>query len=176
MSHNSTQGLIIVNTGDGKGKSTAAFGQLFRALGAGLNCEVYQFIKKQKSSEIKLLEKYFPEPKVHITGLGFTWNSQDLSEDSKAAQEGWEKAKKALSNPSLDLIVLDELTYPMNYNMIDCEEVYNSLKNRPSHQHVIITGRDANNTLIELTDTVTKMVSIKHHYDSDTPSQRGLEF
>ena len=166
----------MINTGNGKGKSTAAFGQLFRALGAGLNCAVIQFIKKQKSSEIKLLEKHFPHIPIHITGLGFTWNSKNLPKDTAAAQEGWEQAACYLQDSSIELIILDELTYPLNYGMLNKNAIYNTLKNRPTHQHVIITGRDASEKLQSLAQTITDMTLLKHHFDTGIESQLGVEY
>ena len=171
-----TKGLIIVNTGNGKGKTTAAFGQLYRAIGGGFKCAVVQFIKKSISSEVLLLQEKFPEVPVHITGLGFTWNSEDLSKDTQSAQDGWELAKGYLSDSSVDLVVLDELTYPISYKMLDEDDVVTALKNRPQHQHVVITGRDVSTQIIALADTITTMEPTKHHFEEGIMAQKGVEF
>ena len=171
-----TKGLLLINTGNGKGKTTAAFGQLYRAIGGGFNCAVVQFIKKSISSEVKLLQERFPEVPIHITGLGFTWNSKDLSKDTKSAQDGWEIAKGYLSDPTIDLVILDELTYPISYGMLGEEDVVKAISNRPSHQHVVVTGRDASEALKNIADTITTMEPTKHHYDSGVLSQKGVEF
>jgi cob(I)alamin adenosyltransferase len=177
MPTNSQRGLLIVNTGDGKGKSTAAFGTLFRAWGWGLRVCVIQFIKTKtgKWGEVRAAEKIGIE--WHISGDGFTWRSKDLEETVALAQHGWELAKEKITSNNYDLILLDEFTYPLHYGWLDVAEVLDWLrKNRPPTLHIIITGRNAPAELIAYADLVTEMNLVKHPYQQGIKGQPGIEF
>ncbi|MBN2790356.1 MAG: cob(I)yrinic acid a,c-diamide adenosyltransferase [Candidatus Delongbacteria bacterium] len=169
-------GQIIINTGDGKGKSTAAFGTITRALGHGKKVCVIQFIKSPgEYGEVK----FFREQKNvewHISGRGFTWNSEDIEKDKEIALEGFELAKEKINSGDYDLIVLDEITYVTNYKFIDTLELINTIKNRPENVDIILTGRNADSRLIEIADTVTEMLKIKHSYDSGIKAKKGIEY
>ena len=171
------RGLTVINTGNGKGKSTAAFGTMLRAWGRGMKVCAVQFIKSEKSmyGEQMAAEKLGIE--IIASGRGFTWTSKDLSEDESRAQHGWSLAKEKIESGEYDVIVLDEITYPITYGWIEVEEVIECLKNRPEMLHVIITGRDADPKLVEYADLVTEMKEVKHPYrDQGIPAQKGVEF
>ncbi len=169
------RGLILVYTGDGKGKSTAAFGLALRAHGRGLRVKIFQFIKHQgaRFGEHRALAQLG----IPIEGLGdgFTWKSKDLEASARLAQEGWTRAREALLSGALDLVVLDEITYPIRYGWIPLEEVLEALRGRPKHVHALLTGRNAPLELLELADTVTEMRKVKHAFDQGVPAQRGIE-
>ncbi len=167
--------LIVVMTGDGKGKTTSAVGQIVRAYGNGLKPLFLQFLKKDISGEVKtLLEKGIAEH--HIFGNGFTWLSEDLDVDAKKTQLGWEESKKMLLSQKYDLVVLDEFTYAMNYNMVDTDDVCSFFKQyRDILPHIFITGRDASDELCAIADTVSVIMNKKHHYDSNIASKVGIE-
>lgn len=169
------RGLLIVYTGDGKGKSTAAFGLALRAHGRGLRVRIFQFLKHQgaRFGEHRALESLG----IPIEGLGdgFTWKSRDVSASAGLAQEGWRRAKEALLSGAYDLVVLDEATYPLRYGWVPLEEVLSALQARPPHVHVVLTGRGAPEALLELADTVTEMRKVKHAFDLGVPAQRGIE-
>lgn len=171
------KGLLIVNTGDGKGKSTAAFGIVLRAWGRGFRICVIQFIKAEtgKWGEIKAAKKLGIE--WHTTGDGFTWTSKDMDATAARARNGWEIAKEKIASDQYDLIVLDEFTYTMVYNWIDTNETIEWLRlNRPANLHLVITGRSAPDALIEQADLVTEMKVIKHPYEQGILAQAGVEF
>ena len=171
------KGLLIVNTGDGKGKSTAAFGVVLRAWGRGFRICVVQFIKAETGQwgEIKAAKKLGIE--WVTTGDGFTWTSKDMDETIARARHGWEIAKEKIASGNYDLIVLDEFTYTMVYNWLDTIEVLEWLRlNRPSGLHLIITGRSAPEALIAQADLVTEMKLIKHPYEQGIQAQAGIEF
>jgi cob(I)alamin adenosyltransferase len=171
------KGLLIVNTGDGKGKSTAAFGMVLRAWGRGLRICVIQFIKAETGQwgEIKAAKKLGIE--WHTTGDGFTWLSKDMDETTARALHGWETAKEKIASGQYDLIVLDEFTYALHYNWLDTAEVLDWLRlNRPPSLHLVITGRSAPEALIAQADLVTEMRLIKHPYDQGIKAQAGVEF
>jgi cob(I)alamin adenosyltransferase len=171
------KGLVIVNTGDGKGKTTASLGMLLRAWGRGMHVCVIQFIKTETGQwgEIKAAKKLGIE--WHTTGDGFTWLSKDMDETAARALHGWEIAKEKISSGDYDLIVLDEFTYTMSYHWLDTTEVLDWLRlNRPSDLHLVITGRSAPPALIEQADLVTEMLSIKHPFDQGIKAQAGVEF
>ena len=172
------KGLVLVNTGEGKGKSTAAFGVILRAWGRGLRICVIQFIKSEtgKWGEVKAAEKLGIE--WLSTGDGFTWLSKDMDETTARALHGWKMAQKRIANDEYDLIVLDEFTYPLHFEWLDVNEVINWLrKNKPPMLHLIITGRNAPQELIDYADLVTEMKEIKHPYDEQGISaQAGIEF
>jgi len=169
------RGLLIVITGNGKGKSTSGFGTVARAVGHGLNAAVAQFIKGTWAcGERQLLEN--AGVKFSVMGTGFTWNTQDKEKDIAAAKQVWLKCKKLLSDPNLDLVLLDEMTYMLSYKYLDLDEVIEALNNRPKHQHVIITGRACHRAIIDLADTVSEVQSIKHAFDSGMKAQKGIDW
>lgn len=177
MKKKTKPGLVIVNTGDGKGKSTAAFGLLMRAIGQGLRVCAIQFIKSESGrwGEIKAAEKLGVE--WHKTGDGFTWNSKDIDESIARAQHGWQFAQEKIVSGDYDLILLDEFTYTMHFEWLDTAEVTDWLKaNKPEKLHLVITGRKAPQALIDYADLVTEMAKIKHPYDQGRKAQRGIEF
>lgn len=177
MSKNTKKGLLIVNTGDGKGKSTAAFGMVFRAWGRNFRICVIQFIKAETGQwgEIKAAKKLGIE--WHTTGDGFTWTSKNMDETIARAKHGWELAKEKIASNQYDLIVLDEFTYTMVYNWLDTDDVLEWLRlNRPSDLHLVITGRSAPDALIQEADLVTEMTPIKHPYEQGIVAQAGVEF
>jgi cob(I)alamin adenosyltransferase len=177
MGKNIKKGLVIVNTGNGKGKSTSAFGVLLRAWGRGFRICVIQFIKAETGQwgEIKAAKKLGID--WFTTGDGFTWTSKDMDETIARARHGWEIAKEKILGRNYDLIILDEFTYTLHYEWLDTVEVIDWLKaNKPENMHLIITGRDAPATLIEYADLVTEMQEIKHPYQKGIQAQAGIEF
>jgi cob(I)alamin adenosyltransferase len=169
------QGLIIVLTGNGKGKSTSGFGTLTRAVGHGLTAAAIQFIKGSwDCGERNLLSKLGVE--FHVMATGFTWNSQDKNADIEAAQLVWQQAQRLLADTSVDVVLLDELTYMVSYKYLDLDEVINTISKRPPHQHVIITGRNCHRRLIDIADTVSEINSIKHAFDNKIKAQRGIDW
>ena len=169
------RGLVIINTGHGKGKTTAALGLMLRAHGRGLRTRLFQFIKHEgaKFGEHRSLT----ELGIPFAGLGdgFSWRSQDLDKSQALAVAGWEEAKAAILSGDYDLIVLDEVTYPVSWGWIDPDDVVKTLAARPEKMHVVLTGRDAHEKLVAAADTVTEMKKIKHAFDADVPAQRGIE-
>ena len=174
---NPKKGLLIVNTGDGKGKTTAALGIVLRAWGRGFRICVIQFIKAETGrwGEIRAAKKLGIE--WHTTGDGFTWLSKDMDETTARALHGWEIAKERIVSNQYDLIVLDEFTYTMVYEWLNTDEVMEWLRlNRPSNLHLVITGRSAPEALIQQADLVTEMKVIKHPYEQGITAQPGIEF
>lgn len=171
-----TTGLIIVFTGNGKGKTTAALGTVLRAAGHGMKILVLQFIKGTwKYGELESLNKL--GVKIKTLGRGFTWKQSDLKQDVILAQSGWERAKNAIFSGEYDLIVLDELNYVLSYEFLTVDDVVHVLEKKPERLHVIITGRDASPELIERADLVTEMKMIKHPYHArGIKAQKGIEF
>lgn len=170
------KGLIIVNTGDGKGKSTAAFGTLARALGHGMKAGVVQFIKSPGDyGEISFFKD---RAKIdwYVVGRGFTWNSEDIEKDKEVARKGFETTVEMIDSDDYNLIVLDEITYLTNYKFIDIEELIEVLKHKPERLNIILTGRDADPKLIEIADTVTEMRKVKHCFDKGVKAKKGIEF
>ena len=169
------RGLLILYTGDGKGKTTAALGLILRAHGRGLRTALYQFIKRQDAQ----FGEHHALDALHIPhaglGDGFSWRSQDLDQSRAIAQQGWRTAKSAILEDRYDLIVLDEITYPITWGWIDLHDILDTLQHRRTSQHVVLTGRDADPALVNLADTVTEMRKLKHAYDADIPAQRGIE-
>lgn len=169
------RGLLIVITGNGKGKSTSGFGTVARAVGHGLNTAVVQYIKGTWAcGERNLLEN--AGVKFEVMGTGFTWNTQDKTQDIAAAQKVWQKNKTLLKDSTIDVVLMDELTYMVAYKYIDLDEVLNALKNRPKDQHAIITGRGCHRALIDLADTVSEVQSIKHAFDNGIKAQKGIDW
>ncbi|MGQ9733081.1 MAG: cob(I)yrinic acid a,c-diamide adenosyltransferase [Candidatus Zipacnadales bacterium] len=171
------KGLLTVNTGRGKGKTTAAFGAVFRALGHGWRVCVIQFLKGPWNyGELKAAARFRDLLEIHVLGAGFTWQSEDLAEDTRIAREAWAFAKQTLAEGRHNLIVLDELTYLVKYGMLEESEILEALASRPAGMHVIITGRDASPGLIEAADIVTEMECLRHPYEKGVKAQRGIEY
>ncbi|OEE34813.1 cob(I)yrinic acid a,c-diamide adenosyltransferase [Vibrio genomosp. F10 str. ZF-129] len=169
------KGLLLVITGNGKGKSTSGFGTIARAVGHGQQCAVAQFIKGTwDNGEKNLLEKLGVEFQVMATG--FTWETQDKTADTEAAQKVWQECKRMLKDDTIDVILFDELTYMVSYSYIELEEVLEALNNRPAMQSVIITGRGAHRSLIELADTVSEVKNVKHAFESGVKALKGVDW
>lgn len=167
----------MVHTGNGKGKTTAAFGLAFRALGHQLPVCVIQFIKGNwKYGELQSTERFKGLLDMYVMGEGFTWESKDLNKDRQAAQKGWDLAKSIIAEARYYLVILDEFTYAMNYGMVDEKEALDVLRNKPEGLHVLVTGRDAPAQLIEMADLVTEMREIKHPYNKGVKAQKGIEW
>jgi cob(I)alamin adenosyltransferase len=172
------KGLIIVHTGKGKGKSTAAFGMVFRALGHGMPVAIVQFVKgKWQTGERVALQKFADLVSINTMGEGFTWETQDRQRDLAAARAAWERAKALISAGKHRLVLLDELNIVLRYDYLPVEEIVAFLRNeKPGHVHVIVTGRNAPDSLIEVADLVTEMEMIKHPFRSGVKAQMGVEF
>jgi cob(I)alamin adenosyltransferase len=171
------KGLLIVHTGTGKGKSTAAFGLALRMLGRGKRVGVVQFIKGAwHSAERDALEKFGDQVSWHSMGEGFTWETQDLARDIAAATRAWEKAQELMADPSLALVILDELNIALRYDYLPLDLVIATLNTRRPDLHVIVTGRNAKQSLIDAADLVTEMTLVKHHFASGVKAQEGIEF
>lgn len=170
------KGLLVVLTGNGKGKSSSAFGMLARSVGHGLRCGVVQFIKGQWQCGEQMLFGEHPLVEFHVMNTGFTWETQDRDKDIAAAQKTWEKASALLANPDIDVVILDELTYMLTYGYLDKEIVLTALRQRPDGQHVIVTGRNASKELIELADTVTELEETKHAFYDGVKVQKGIDY
>jgi len=169
------KGLLLIITGNGKGKSTSGFGTIARAVGHGLKCSVAQFIKGTwDNGERNLLEKLGVEFQVMATG--FTWETQNKTADTQAAQLVWKECKRMLKDESIDVILFDELTYMVSYGYIDLDEVVEALNNRPKMQSVVITGRGAHRTLIEMADTVSEVKNVKHAFESGVKALKGVDW
>ena len=168
--------LILINTGDGKGKSTAAFGTLIRSLGHGKKCAVIQFIKSQNPTGESKFFHSIPNIDFHSMGKGFTWDSANLEVDKAAAREGLEKAKEYLNNPEYTTVLLDEITYTVHFKFLDIEEIISAIQQRSPLTNVIITGRDCPQELIEIADCVTVMHKEKHPFDNNIPARKGIDF
>jgi len=169
------RGLVIVITGNGKGKSTSGFGTIARAVGHGLKAAVVQYIKGTWAcGERTLLEN--AGVSFDVMATGFTWNTQDKTQDIAAAQKVWQRSKALLKDNSVDVVLLDELTYMVAYKYIDLDEVLDALNNRPKDQHVIITGRGCHRAIIDLADTVSEVQPIKHAFDNGIKAQKGIDW
>ncbi len=168
--------IVIVNTGDGKGKSTAAFGTMLRAIARGWKVSVVQFLKSGdwKVGEEEVARRLGVD--WWAIGDGFTWDADDISESEAIAAEAWRFAKGVIEGGDYRLVILDEITYPMNWGWIDIGDVVETLRTRPEHVNVILTGRDAPAELIEVADTVTEMRKIKHAYDRGVMARRGIDY
>ncbi len=171
------KGLIIVNTGDGKGKSTAAFGTALRALGQGHKVAIVQFIKGNwKTGEGEFFKKLKGRAQIHSMGEGFTWDTRDFKRDVAAAQRAWNKCREFLHDDAHQLVIFDEINCAMAYNFLDVKKVVAQLKKKPPLKHVILTGRGAPKELIELADLVTEMKCVKHPYVQGIPAQPGVDY
>lgn len=167
-------GLLLVITGNGKGKSTSAFGMAARALGHGMKVGVVQFIKSRTDTGEEAFLGKFAE--WHVTGDGFTWDTQNRAQDIATAERGWAIAARMLADPSYQLIVLDELTYLLSYGYLDADTVLDALARRPPTQHVVVTGRSASDALMELADTVSVIADEKHAFRAGVKAQPGIDF
>jgi cob(I)alamin adenosyltransferase len=171
------KGLLIVHTGPGKGKSTAAFGLMLRALGRGFHVGVVQFIKGAwETGERIALDRFSDQVEWHTMGEGFTWETQDRSRDVAAAERAWEKAKELMARSDIRLLVLDELNIALRYEYLSLADVVETLRQRRSDLHVVVTGRNAKPELIEAADLVTEMSLVKHHFAAGVKAQEGIEF
>ena len=171
------RGLLIVHTGKGKGKSTAAFGMVFRAIGHGFPVGVVQFVKGAwGTGERDVLEKFPELVTIKAMGQGFTWDTQDRQRDLAAARAAWGEAKRMIADPRYKMVLLDELNIVLRYDYLPLEEVLEVLRNKPHDLHVIVTGRNAKDELIEIADLVTEMAEIKHPFRSGVKAQAGVEF
>lgn len=169
------RGVLLVLTGNGKGKSSSAFGMVARALGHDMRVGVVQFIKGKDATGESAFFRRFPEVSYHVMGEGFTWETQDRERDIRAATAAWEIAAAMLRDPAFALVILDELNIALRYRYLEMESVLESLRARPLMQHVVVTGRGAPAALIELADTVTDMRAEKHAFDAGITAQRGIE-
>lgn len=171
------RGVMIVLTGDGKGKSSSAFGMVMRALGYGYKVGVVQFIKgEQLSGEELYLRDQCPDVDFYQMGTGFTWNTQDRQGDIDAAIKTWDVAKRMLADDSFHLVVLDELTYMLSFKYLDELEVLDALRNRPFAQSVVVTGRGGGSALQDIADTVSEIREVKHAYRAGIMARRGVDF
>ncbi|MFY8349577.1 cob(I)yrinic acid a,c-diamide adenosyltransferase [Pseudoalteromonas sp. SSM20] len=169
------KGLFLVITGNGKGKSTSAFGTVARAVGHGQKAVVAQFVKGGwECGERNLLEG--AGATFHVMSTGFTWETQNRDSDTAAAQSVWQEVKKSLSDDKIDLVVLDEITYMINYDYIDLDDVLEAISNRPKEQSVIVTGRAAHRKLEELADTVSEVRNVKHAFDNGVKARKGIDW
>jgi len=173
---NIDKGLIVLLTGNGKGKSTSAFGMICRALGYDMKVGMVKFLKgDQPSGEDHFLSQHKNINIKHMHS-GFTWDSQDKTHDIEKAKEAWEYALNFLVDPNIDLVVLDELTYMLSYEYLPEEEVLNAICNRPAQQHVVVTGRNAKQSLIDIADTVSDVKEIKHAFNQQIKAQKGIDY
>lgn len=169
------RGVLMVITGNGKGKSTAGFGTVARAVGHGKKAAVVQFIKGGWDCGERNLLQQAGVPFV-VMNTGFTWETQNREQDIAACEQTWEPAEKMLADPGIDLVLLDELTYMVAYHYLDLDRVLTALKNRPVHQHVVITGRGCHRAIIELADTVSEVQSVKHAFEAGVKAQAGFDY
>ena len=176
------KGLLIVHTGKGKGKSTAAFGLVVRALGNGMKVGVVQYVKgKWQTGERGVLEKFPEQVEIRTMGEGFTWETQDRARDIRAANNAWDVSRQMIEasrgdDPKYDMVLLDELNIVLRYGYLDLAEVVEFLSNKPETLHVIVTGRNAKPELIEAADLVTEMTMVKHPFRAGVKAQKGIEF
>ena len=176
------KGLLIVHTGKGKGKSTAAFGLVVRAVGNGMKVGVVQYVKgKWQTGERGVLEKFPDQVEIRTMGEGFTWETQDRARDIRAAKNAWEVSRQMIEgsrgdDPKYDMVLLDELNIVLRYGYLDLAEVVGFLSNKPEKLHVIVTGRNAKPELVEAADLVTEMTMVKHPFRAGVRAQKGIEF
>ena len=171
------RGVFVLLTGNGKGKSSSAFGMVMRALGYGFKVAVVQFIKgEQLSGEELYLRDHCPQVKFYQMGTGFTWDTQDRSADIAAAEKTWAVAEQVLADDQYDLVVLDELTYMLSFKYLDKQRVLKALQNRPYEQSLVVTGRGGGTELADLADTVSEVKEIKHAYNEGVMARKGVDF
>jgi cob(I)alamin adenosyltransferase len=174
---NVDRGVLVLITGNGKGKSSSGFGMVVRALGHGFKAGVVQFIKQANSCGEQLyLASREPNLQQYAMDTGFTWDTQDKTGDIAAAKKTWAHAELMLKDPSISLVLLDELTYMISYGYLDEKKIISAIKKRPKMQHVVITGRGASDALIELADTVSEIQEVKHAFKSGVKAQKGVEY
>ena len=174
---NEDRGVLILLTGDGKGKTSSAFGMIMRALGYGYRVGVVQFIKgEQLSGEELFLKNVLPQVDFYQMGTGFTWDTQDRAGDIEAAEKTWSVVEPMLSDHSYHLVVLDEITYMLSFKYLDEERVVNALTARPRNQSVVLTGRGGGTAIKEIADTVSEVKEVKHAYNSGIKARRGVDF
>jgi cob(I)alamin adenosyltransferase len=170
------KGLILIFTGDGKGKTTAALGTALRAVGQGMKVLMIQFMKKNGVYGEEIALKRLRDMQILQFGAGFHFEGEDKQPHIDKAQEGWNFAKNAITSGRYDMIILDEINYAIHYGFLEVGEVVSFLKNKPESLHIILTGRNANPQLLDIADLVTEMKEIKHHYKSGTRAQKGIEY
>ena len=172
------KGLLIVHTGKGKGKSTAAFGLVARAIGNGMKIGVVQYVKgKWETGERQVLEHFLDQVTIRTMGEGFTWETQDKARDIAAAEAAWEVSKEMIDDPSYDIVILDELNIVLRYDYLDLEAVLDTFRKKRGMLHIVVTGRNAKPELIDAADLVTEMTQIKHPFrDQNVRAQKGIEF
>ena len=170
------KGLLVILTGNGKGKSSSAFGMLARSVGHGLRCGVVQFIKGKWECGEKMLLSANPLVDFYVMNTGFTWETQDRKKDIDASEKTWQKAEILLRSNDHKVVILDELTYMLTYGYLNKTLVVNTLISRPKEQHVIITGRNAGKELIDIADTVSEIKDIKHAFDAGVKVQKGIDY
>ncbi len=171
------RGVLVVNTGPGKGKSSSGLGMVLRAIGHGMRVAVVQFIKARTDTGEMLFFKRYPDAaEVYVMGGGFTWETQDKARDAAEAKAAWTQAQRFLSDPSCNLVLLDELNIALRYGYLDLALVLSDLQSRPAMQHVVITGRNAPQELIDVADTVTEMTLVKHAFKAGVKAQPGVEW
>jgi cob(I)alamin adenosyltransferase len=172
-----SKGLLMVHTGPGKGKSTAAFGLVLRALGNDWRVGIVQFIKGAWSTgERRALERFSDVVEWHTMGEGFTWETQDRQRDIAAASKAWRMAEQLMADPGIRLLILDELNIALRYDYLPVADVFGALANRRGDLHIVVTGRNAKPELIAIADLVTEMGAVKHHFAAGVKAQRGIEF
>jgi len=169
------KGLLLVLTGNGKGKSSSAFGMAARSLGYGMKVGVAQFIKGRSDTGEEAFFRQQPNVIWHVLGGGFTWETQNRERDIATARQGWEMVRGMLSDPAFNLVILDELTYPLKYGYLDLDIVLQDINQRPAMQHVVVTGRGAPPALIEAADTVSELMDVKHAYRAGIKAQPGID-
>ncbi|QTR53352.1 cob(I)yrinic acid a,c-diamide adenosyltransferase [Thiothrix unzii] len=169
------KGLLLVLTGNGKGKSSSAFGMVGRSLGHGMKVGVCQFLKSRTDTGEEAFFGKQSDCEWHVLGDGFTWETQNREQDIATSQRGWAVAQRMLTDPAYQLVVLDELTYLLNYGYLDADQVLDELAERPPMQHVVVTGRAASEALRELADTVAEIADVKHAYRDGVMAQRGID-
>ncbi len=171
------KGLLIVYTGKGKGKTTAALGVTLRAVGHGMRVCMIQFIKgKWKSGELNAVKDFKGRFDINVMGKGFLFDSEDIEEDRSAARDAWEYAKRVISSSEYEVVILDEFTYLMEYGMIEEKDAIEFLRQRPKRVHIIVTGRNASKSLIDIADLVTEMKVVKHPLHRGVKAQRGIDY
>ncbi len=169
------KGLLLVLTGNGKGKSSSAFGMVGRSLGHGMKVGVCQFLKSRTDTGEEAFFSRDPKVEWHVLGDGFTWETQNREQDIATSLRGWAVAQRMLADPSYQLVVLDELTYLLNYGYLDADQVLDTLAARPPMQHVVVTGRAASEALRDLADTVSEIADVKHAYREGITAQQGID-
>jgi cob(I)alamin adenosyltransferase len=177
QSKTQTGGLLLVHTGEGKGKSTAGFGMVARALGWGQRVGVVQYIKgKWITGERRFFARFPDQIRFEIMGQGFTWDTQDRARDIAAAEAAWQKSVEMIADPELDFVLLDELNVALRYEYLDLAKIVEALRNRPRDKHICVTGRDAKPELMEIAELVTEMRMVKHPFHQGIKAQRGVDF